>query len=193
MDPIGLAGGANVYGFSNGDPVNFSDPFGLSMVFVGDEARRQFDRLKAIAGGMSRSRDDSRRGNGEALLRMMKELEESEVSITLTVNRKKLLVFDIGNRTGDFSWWRTGLEGPGVNFSTTEFPGQPVPALLAHELGHAHYRLVQGGGPPSPADARNMSSATNTFAITMENMVRAAMGCVYQRPLNGHAAVTSCR
>jgi RHS repeat-associated protein len=29
-DPIGLAGGLNLYGFAGGDPVNFSDPFGLS-------------------------------------------------------------------------------------------------------------------------------------------------------------------
>ena len=28
-DPVGLAGGLNLYGFANGDPVNFSDPFGL--------------------------------------------------------------------------------------------------------------------------------------------------------------------
>ena len=28
-DPIGIAGGLNLYGFANGDPVNFSDPFGL--------------------------------------------------------------------------------------------------------------------------------------------------------------------
>ncbi|MCL4215059.1 MAG: hypothetical protein KJZ74_14205 [Gemmatimonadales bacterium] len=28
QDPIGIAGGANVYGFAGGDPVNFSDPFG---------------------------------------------------------------------------------------------------------------------------------------------------------------------
>ncbi|MEP6733819.1 MAG: putative toxin [bacterium] len=28
-DPIGLAGGLNAYGFGGGDPVNFSDPFGL--------------------------------------------------------------------------------------------------------------------------------------------------------------------
>jgi hypothetical protein len=27
--PIGFAGGFNLYGFANGDPVNFSDPFGL--------------------------------------------------------------------------------------------------------------------------------------------------------------------
>jgi len=29
-DPIGLAGGLNLYGFANGDPVNSSDPFGLA-------------------------------------------------------------------------------------------------------------------------------------------------------------------
>jgi len=29
-DPIGLAGGLNLYGFAGGDPINFSDPFGLS-------------------------------------------------------------------------------------------------------------------------------------------------------------------
>lgn len=29
-DPLGLAGGLNLYGFANGDPVNYSDPFGLS-------------------------------------------------------------------------------------------------------------------------------------------------------------------
>ena len=28
-DPIGLAGGLNTYGFAGGDPVNYSDPFGL--------------------------------------------------------------------------------------------------------------------------------------------------------------------
>ncbi|HSF31448.1 MAG TPA: RHS repeat-associated core domain-containing protein [Candidatus Tectomicrobia bacterium] len=28
-DPAGVAGGLNAYGFANGDPINFSDPFGL--------------------------------------------------------------------------------------------------------------------------------------------------------------------
>ena len=29
QDPIGIAGGLNLYGYANGDPINFSDPFGL--------------------------------------------------------------------------------------------------------------------------------------------------------------------
>ncbi|MGH7562551.1 MAG: RHS repeat-associated core domain-containing protein [Gemmatimonadales bacterium] len=31
-DPLGLAGGLNLYGFAGGDPVNFGDPFGLCPV-----------------------------------------------------------------------------------------------------------------------------------------------------------------
>jgi RHS repeat-associated protein len=36
-DPIGIAGGLNVYGYANGDPVNYRDPFGLKAedVFIG--------------------------------------------------------------------------------------------------------------------------------------------------------------
>ena len=35
QDPIGIAGGLNLYGFAGGDPVNFSDPFGLKVCFKG--------------------------------------------------------------------------------------------------------------------------------------------------------------
>jgi RHS repeat-associated protein len=39
-DPIGLAGGLNVYGFANGDPVSYSDPFGLCPEEMRDEDGR---------------------------------------------------------------------------------------------------------------------------------------------------------
>jgi hypothetical protein len=34
QDPIGIAGGLNLYGYANGDPVNYSDPFGLCPEFI---------------------------------------------------------------------------------------------------------------------------------------------------------------
>ena len=45
--PIGLAGGLNAYGFANGDPVNFSDPFGLFDITVqGAQSQAVVDYLR---------------------------------------------------------------------------------------------------------------------------------------------------
>ena len=59
-DPLGLAGGLNLYGFADGDPVNFSDPFGLCPVPFWDcplllaglgEAAGVVAAAPAVAGG----------------------------------------------------------------------------------------------------------------------------------------------
>lgn len=44
-DPIGLAGGLNAYGFAGGDPVNHSDPFGLSPDTLSGQEREQLGDL----------------------------------------------------------------------------------------------------------------------------------------------------
>jgi RHS repeat-associated protein len=42
-DPIGLAGGLNLYGFAGGDPVNFSDPFGLCPLGNCTQSQRHYE------------------------------------------------------------------------------------------------------------------------------------------------------
>jgi len=49
-DPIGLAGGLNLYGFANGDPVNFSDPFGLRVRLAHDPEGKIQRTLAALVG-----------------------------------------------------------------------------------------------------------------------------------------------
>ncbi|HEX6746130.1 MAG TPA: RHS repeat-associated core domain-containing protein [Longimicrobium sp.] len=43
-DPIGLAGGLNVYGFAEGDPVSYDDPYGLKVCLRGSAAEVRYLR-----------------------------------------------------------------------------------------------------------------------------------------------------
>jgi RHS repeat-associated protein len=55
-DPIGIAGGLNVYGFAKGDPVNFADPFGLDpcKLVGGSPCPRLLSALGAFKEGLLR-------------------------------------------------------------------------------------------------------------------------------------------
>jgi RHS repeat-associated protein len=48
-DPIGLAGGLNLYGFGNGDPMNFDDPFGLAVCARGRMMQRAVERAYNVS------------------------------------------------------------------------------------------------------------------------------------------------
>jgi len=65
-DPIGLAGGLNLYGFAAGDPVNFSDPFGLCPLDAGGNGDSDdFDDCQALSSGWWANR--IARGQGSTL------------------------------------------------------------------------------------------------------------------------------
>ena len=47
-DPIGLAGGVNAYGFANGDPVSYRDPYGLKADSVKFEGKKHGQKARQI-------------------------------------------------------------------------------------------------------------------------------------------------
>jgi RHS repeat-associated protein len=59
-DPIGLAGGLNAYGFAGGDPVNYSDPFGL-------DACLQRGNCTQVQGGEREGHANQMKNLGKAL------------------------------------------------------------------------------------------------------------------------------
>jgi RHS repeat-associated protein len=56
-DPMGLAGGLNLYGFTRGDPVNFADPLGLAVCLRGTNnmSRLQVAKLMVAVGEATHS------------------------------------------------------------------------------------------------------------------------------------------
>lgn len=94
-DPIGLAGGMNLYGFAGGDPVNFSDPFGLwptkthnSIINQALGGRASAADVAAIrAGSAGFDHDPRTQTNGNAFMHGMKNpLESSERAAELTLD-----------------------------------------------------------------------------------------------------------
>jgi RHS repeat-associated protein len=49
-DPIGLAGGMNVYGFAEGDPATYADPYGLTPCWILDPSKCNFVFLASLLG-----------------------------------------------------------------------------------------------------------------------------------------------
>jgi hypothetical protein len=164
QDPIGLAGGLNLYGFANGDPVNFNDPFGLKVEFVGDEARALYGRLRQAANNAANSRSRHVAAAGRHLLGMLDALEETEEVVTIQIDPD-------AEASGFGPRQEPGVGGYGITLAPfKQDPSHGLQIKLAHELGHAYAVMIDG----RPGGKRR----TEEFAIrSAENRMRTIWGC----------------
>jgi hypothetical protein len=167
-DPIGLAGGLNLYGYAGADPVNYTDPFGLELKPIDARAEKALLRIRAYAAEASASSDSATAAGGAQLQAMLTALDEYEGVILVGSSSFRgsgfgKLLDDAGNPTGGF----------GVRLGRRHLKHSDA-TLLTHELGHAYHTVSTGsyGGVPGPS---------NTTAVQMENHYRSIRGCGTRR------------
>ena len=179
-DPIGLAGGLNLYGFGGGDPVNYSDPFGLKLEFRNEAARFLWGVLERAARTAMKSDDESKARAGQFLLGVMNEIRLSPATWTFSVEEKGRIF------NGRWGGARTSRhqEGFGRNaivnartvmdsdYTYRRYDTPPI-ITLAHEIGHAWAFMTK------KVDQLNPSLDT-------ENAARLIFGCSHGRPAHSN-------
>ena len=191
-DPIGLAGGLNAYGFAAGDPVSYSDPFGLKVCFgVGDiDLQRVIHAIQGATGtlftlggkyGKNCIDSTSIRPVGGAYTELgsfLLELVNSPMATGIdylsnlpSIGGKggaNLGEFEVGHKY--FSFDKNG-RCPGDGASVWPFTAE---AIAAHELGHVM------------AGLRGLDTADESLGMATEDLYHATarepLRCTYQTP-----------
>ena len=179
-DPIGLAGGINQYGYAGGDPVNYSDPFGLTVTPVDAASQRLWNDLQRAIRDARRSDDEGVRKAGELLAGVVRDLVNS--STEFKVNFSAFSPGDLAQTGG-------GEEGYcirgicQIRVASNGAKSGPL-AALAHEAGGAWLRMTGGADHYDPIAG----------AVMFENAGRRVLGCRNMRPDHElSTAVTPCR
>jgi len=164
VDPIGLAGGLNAYGFGGGDQVSYTDPFGLTVVLADAETKKLIGQLRKGSKSFREAYDKIAKdqnftltishnkggGNHEALVgkgQAKATWDEDEVS--------KI------NKSGYFK-----LPPPYREFK------EDVASAAAHEVGHA---AGQEGALPGGCASDPSPGAKGSCIVGFENTVRSEM------------------
>ncbi len=157
MDPIGLAGGLNLYGFAGGDPINFSDPFGLFKI---DLSNLDADQRNAIAALRQSSKTFDR------MYRAIDQVPASELTVALSTATGPW-VGEVQAR-GD-GWTLKGGNVTNVLFSSTANWSTPAEfeSVALHEFAHAAAG-VRGGTPAGCYDPQ-AGAAAEACAVTEQN------------------------
>lgn len=159
-DPIGLAGGLNLYGFANGDPINFSDPFGLKIECNG-QGCALWNRLVRLAAEGMRSDDRRTRFYAGELNKLLTTAWESKATYRITA--KDMLIMDKVTGGGYTRGSSISLD---PEYYTKRWDAD-AEIGLAHELGHAVANTEE------KADLAQSDKAS----VKAEDSARNAKGC----------------
>jgi RHS repeat-associated protein len=136
-DPIGIAGGLNVYGFGNGDPVMYSDPYGLCPYSGGKGERdsRTKDCPNDKVGDAVRTIDQYGGKDGRRVVKAIAAGSLNPVAVDAAT-----LSLECGDGT-------VACQQPNGNLVILDSDMSLLAARIVHETGHADIPDTSPWGP----------------------------------------------
>ena len=171
-DPIGLAGGLNAYGFAAGDPVSYSDPYGLFKIKYGDpKTALQIMKLRATSPLIARDLDDMERHPDTFILERTAVLGGPGMTWGPMLNASDQTIYRVQM---DPNWVRRMSLSPTVQAGG----GISEANVWAHEI-HSHAGPLARG-----QECSDEGHGADTCGIQKENEWRAEQG-LPQRTYSG--------
>jgi RHS repeat-associated protein len=190
-DPIGIAGGLNVYGYAAGDPVNYRDPFGLKVCAENSRLRRGIE--DGINATINWDEDGCVSDLNNMVMHGGSEWRDNQDIFSLMVSSMYVFSVKTGYCTSGKSCFDPGTREARLNLNdssssggfgqsyapcgfwaniTLSVPRYNDAQLIVHEL------LGHGGGMVGPTGRANgnHTSGRNSPTFAAENRYNRAVG-----------------